>query len=128
MPDFSLSLLARRLFFAIAAFVVIGIGLHERQAEAHHGWSSYESEARTLVGPIKTANYANPHGSIEMTAEGRDYTVILAPVARMNSRGLSAGMLTIGKEVTVIGYVSRNDPAEVRAENITVDGKKVELR
>ena len=128
MPDFSLSLLARRVFFAVAAFAVIGIGLHERQAEAHHGWSSYESEARTLVGPITASRYANPHGSIEMTAEGRDYTVILAPVARMNSRGLSAEMLKTGTEVTVIGYVSRNDSGEVRAESITVNGKTVELR
>lgn len=128
MPDFSLSLLARRLFFAIAAFAVIGIGLHERQAEAHHGWSSYESEARTLVGPVTALSYANPHGTIEMTAEGKAYRVILAPVSRMNSRGLSAEMLAVGTQVTVVGYVKRDDPGEVRAESISVGGKTVELR
>jgi hypothetical protein len=33
-----------------------------------------------------------------------------------------------GTAATVVGYPSRNDPTEMRAERITVDGKTTELR
>jgi hypothetical protein len=37
-------------------------------------------------------------------------------------------MLKPGTVVTVLGYQHRKVPTEMRAENITVDKKKVELR
>jgi len=46
----------------------------------------------------------------------------------MQNRGLSAEMLAVGRKVTVVGYPSRNDAQEMRAERITANGKTVELR
>ena len=48
--------------------------------------------------------------------------------SRMSSRGISGGDLKAGMQATVDGYPSRDDPAEMRAERITLDGKVYELR
>jgi hypothetical protein len=34
----------------------------------------------------------------------------------------------VGKTVRAVGYASKVDPSEMRAERITVDGKTVEMR
>ena len=120
--------LARRLLLMLGLAALAAFALHQN-ANAHHGWSSYDSsQTLTLTGPIKSASYDNPHGTLTMTAEGKEWLVILAPPLRMDSRGLKPDMLTEGKEVTVEGYQNRRDPQEVRVERITVDGKTVELR
>ena len=54
--------------------------------------------------------------------------VVLAPPSRMERRGLLASALGVGTKATVMGYPSRTDPAELRAERITLNGKTVELR
>ena len=100
---------------------------------AHHGWSDYDADARlTLKGIVKASSYENPHASITLNADSRTYTVILAPVSRMEGRGASREALAVGKEVTVIGYPSRTRPGEVRAERIQFReadaDKTVELR
>ena len=50
--------------------------------------------------------------------------VVLAPVARMQTRGLTEAMLKPGTVVTVLGYQHRKTTTEMRAENITVDKEK----
>ena len=40
----------------------------------------------------------------------------------------SAHATAPGNKATVVGYPSRNDPNEMRAERITIAGKTVELR
>jgi hypothetical protein len=59
---------------------------------------------------------------------GKTWLVVLAPPSRMENRGLPKGMLKAGVKATVVGYPSRNDPRELRAERITIEGKTVELR
>ncbi|HET8727861.1 MAG TPA: DUF6152 family protein [Alphaproteobacteria bacterium] len=98
-------------------------------AWAHHGWSSYDAETvLVLEAPILAARYQNPHGEIEMEAEGTRWLVTLAPPARMERRGLSREQLVPGKTVTVEGYPSREHEDEMRAERITIDGSTIELR
>src|SRR5690606_37128691 len=59
---------------------------------------------------------------------GKVWLVILAPPFRMQNRGLPSEMLKPGTTVTVVGYPNRTDPAEMRAERISVNGKTTELR
>jgi hypothetical protein len=54
--------------------------------------------------------------------------VTLAPPFRMQNRGLPSDALKPGATVTVVGYPNRNDPAEMRAERITVNNQTTELR
>lgn len=102
-------------------------------ASAHHGWSDYDAGNQlTLKGRIRNSSYESPHAVLTLDAAGRSYTVILAPVSRMESRGASREAVAVGQEVTVVGYPSRTHPGEVRAERILIkDGgaeKTVELR
>lgn len=128
MEPIALRPLARRLLLMLALAALAAIALHQN-ASADHGWSRYDSSKLVaLAGSIKSASYENPYGTLAMTAEGKEWLVILAPPFRMDSRGLRPDMLTEGKEVTVEGHANRNAPRELRAERVTVDGKTVELR
>jgi len=98
-------------------------------AAAHHGWSSYDSDnAITLSGTITEASYTYPHGTIMLETQGKTWLAVLAPPSRMSARGLPSSDLAVGAQATVQGYPSRQDPKEMRAERITINGKTIELR
>lgn len=98
-------------------------------AHAHHGWSGYDgSKEMTLTGTIREAGYEHPHGYVRLEAGGKVWVVVLAPPTRMENRGLPRTVLTPGVTATVVGYPSRTDPGELRAERITIAGKTTELR
>ena len=95
----------------------------------HHGWSEYDQD-KTLTenGVIKEYGYENPHGFVKLEVNGKLRLVILAPPARMNSRGLPKDALNVGSKITVVGYQNRRNADEMRAERIIFEGKTVELR
>jgi hypothetical protein len=98
-------------------------------ALAHHGWSEYDtSKALKLTGKVLESGYEHPHGFIRFQAPGKTWNVILAPPSRMENRGLTKAMLKPGATVTVEGYANRDEPEEMRAERVIVDGKTIELR
>jgi len=98
-------------------------------ATAHHGWSGYDaSKALNLTGTIREAGYEHPHGFLKLEVPGKVWVVTLAPPSRMENRGLAAAMLKPGTTATVVGYPSRTDAGEMRAERITIDGRTTELR
>lgn len=110
---------------ALAAAILLSAG----SADAHHGWGSYDAaQALTLTGKIQDMTYANPHGVLKLEVPGKVWVVILAPPFRMQNRKLPAEVLKVGTTVTIVGYPSRTDPAEMRAERITVNGQTTELR
>ena len=116
---------AGRFKSAAAAAVV----LTTSAAWAHHGWSSYDADqVVTLEAPLTVVHYRNPHAEVEVDRNGKPWVVILAPTGRMQSRGLAADALKVGKVITIEGYPRKDGTAEIRAERITVDGKSVELR
>ena len=58
----------------------------------------------------------------------RTWDVVLAPVARMEARGLTPEMLGPGKPVTLVGYPRKDGTPEMRIERVIASGKTVELR
>ena len=113
----------------VAAIVHMTLALAALPALAHHGWSGYDSSKEMrLDGVIKESGYEHPHGHIRLEASGKIWTVTLAPPSRMENRGLPSSMLAPGTKAAVVGYPSRTDPAEMRAERIIIAGKTVELR
>jgi hypothetical protein len=60
--------------------------------------------------------------------DGAMWEATLAPLSRMQLRGLSEELLKPGTPVVVEGYPSTRNQHEMRAERITVAGKTVELR
>jgi hypothetical protein len=110
---------------AAALAVLVGAGV----AGAHHGWSGYDAtKPLTLDGTIRASGYEHPHGGVHLETRDKTWKVVLAPPSRMENRGLTRGMLTPGTRATVVGYPSRTDPDEMRAERITIGDKTTELR
>lgn len=98
-------------------------------AAAHHGWGSYDvAGAFTITAPIDHLDWSNPHAHLRLKHNGAEWEATLAPLSRMQLRGLSEAMLKLGTVVSVEGYPSTRTPNEMRAERITVAGKTVELR
>ena len=99
-------------------------------ALAHHGWSSFDTKkVLDHTGPIARSSYANPHGTLYMAHQGRELTIELAPVSRMQTRGLAEADLAPGKVVRVYAYQNRGNPDVYRAEWVEPAGKaRVELR
>lgn len=98
-------------------------------ALAHHGWSSYDaSKTIEVTARLSSVTWGNPHGSATVTWQGNTWEVVLAPVARMEARGLTRQMLTSGKPVTLVGYPRKDGVTEMRIERVIAAGKTVELR
>ena len=93
-------------------------------AFAHHGWGSYDAnKPLTVTGPILTSKFENPHATITVQGSDKVWTVTLAPISRMSSRGATERIVAVGQNVSAYGY-----PSTMRAERITVNGKTYEMR
>lgn len=111
------------------ALAALALTLAAPAALAHHGWSEYDQTSTlTLEGRVDEMGYEHPHGYLKLATKGKTWVAVLAPPSRMDNRGLSKAMLKPGTSVTVVGYASRGNPDEMRAERIIVGGKTVELR
>jgi hypothetical protein len=98
-------------------------------AIAHHGWSLYDpGKTLKIEAPLLDVRYRNPHAEVAVQYQGSRWEVILAPINRMEARGVPEQALTVGKVVTIEGYPRQDGIHEIRAERITVDGKTAELR
>jgi Family of unknown function (DUF6152) len=112
----------------LTAGVVLALAL-ATAALAHHGWSGYDAgKPLTVTGTIKVSGYEHPHGFVRLETPEKVWVVTLAPPSRMENRGLPSAMLKAGSTATVMGYPSRTDPDEMRAEWIAIDGKTTQLR
>jgi hypothetical protein len=112
---------------AVAIFAVFA--LLTGAALAHHGWGSYDAaKPVTAAGPIVTSKFENPHATITVKGSDKIWTVTLAPTSRMSSRGATAEVVAVGKNISAYGYPSTVEKDEMRAERITVDGKIYEMR
>lgn len=104
-----------------AALLVPSIAL------AHHGWSSYDSSKEIDVSvQLRDVRWSNPHGSAKAVYNRQLWTVVLAPVSRMEARGLTRAMLR--KPVRLIGYPRSDGTREMRIERVVATGKTIELR
>lgn len=98
-------------------------------ALAHHGWSSYdETKVIKHRSALSDVRWGNPHGSAKVRYQGANWDVILAPVSRMEARGLTRAMVGPRNVVVIEGYPRRDGTREMRIERVTADGKTVELR
>lgn len=101
-------------------------------ALAHHGWTGYdESKAFTVTGVIREAKWENPHVLIRLQADegkGKTWLAYLAPINRMETRGLQKDAIKVGGTATLMGYPHKTTADELRAERIIISGKTTELR
>jgi Family of unknown function (DUF6152) len=115
--------ISRRLFLAAPALVTVA------PAFAHHGWGGFDtSRVLDFTGPVARSTWANPHGTLWMMRERDELVIELAPVSRMQARGLAETEVAAGQRVRVFAYQNRGNPLVHRAEWIEVAGRRVELR
>ena len=113
----------RTILITLAAVVSAGA------AWAHHGWGSYDAtKVFTISAPVESLSWADPHAHVMLKYQGASWEATLAPLFRMQSRGITQDMLKPGTPVVVEGYPSTRTEHEMRAERITVAGEVVELR
>ncbi len=104
-------------------------GAFATAAMAHHGWGSYDAARKfTIQSPVKHLQWQNPHVHIHLEHENATWTIVLAPISRMERRGLAPDMIKAGIEVATEGYPSKREEHEMRAERIKVGGTTYELR
>ncbi len=119
----------RNTLAILAAAAALALAAAPGGALAHHGWSSYDATVLVRVtAPLSSLSWGNPHGTATVVHQGKTWDVILAPVSRMEARGLTEDMLAPGKTVTLEGYARKDGTAELRLERIIAQGKTVELR
>ena len=110
-------------------FLVMLIAVLSAFESFHHGWANYNQE-KTLdyKGTVQELKYENPHAIAKVKEKSKTWTVILAPLSRMEARGLNADMIKKGSTIQVVGYPHKEIKDEMRAERIFVNGEKYELR
>lgn len=97
-------------------------------ASAHHGWSAYDAQKQlSIEAPIAEIRWANPHGAAAVQYQGKRWEVVLAPILRMEQRGLTADMLKKAKKVTLIGQPRTDGTPEMKIQRIVVEGKEYNL-
>lgn len=118
--------MARTAFAAFAAIAALAL---PAGAIAHHGWSSYD-DAKVIKhrAALTDVRWANPHGTAKVRYQNATWDVILAPVSRMEARGLSHKMVGPGKRVVLEAYPRRDGTREMRIERVIAAGRTVELR
>lgn len=98
-------------------------------ALAHHGWSTYDpAKPITVTGQLRDVTWSNPHSGGKIVWQKKTWDVVMAPVARMEARGLSRAMLAGGKPVTLEGQIRKDGTPEMKIDRLTLDGKAYELR
>jgi hypothetical protein len=98
-------------------------------ALAHHGWTSYdEKQVIKIKANLTDVRWANPHGSASVKYKNATWHVVLAPVSRMEARGLTKEMLGPKQQVVLEGYPRRDGTHEMRIERVTAGNRTVELR
>ncbi len=99
-----------------------------QSAMAHHGWGWASDQEFVLTGKIANVRLGNPHGELTLEAEAAKWVVEVGQPWRNERAGLTAGLLSIGRVVTVHGHRSAKQGERlVKAERMVIDGKSYNL-
>lgn len=95
----------------------------------HHGWADYDQTKPTdFKAKIEEVTYENPHVLAKVKYKKEMTVVYLAPITRMESRGLNQDMIKKGTTIRFVAYPHKTEKNEMRAERIFVGDDKFELR
>jgi hypothetical protein len=111
---------------AAALFLMLALGA--TSALAHHGWSGYLDEDFTLTGVVEAVDLGNPHGRLDVRADGGVWNVVLGPPARNQRAGITDGVIQVGDTVTAYGKRHRDpDRLEMKTERLEVGGQLYDI-
>jgi hypothetical protein len=101
--------------------------------QAHHSFAVHFVADRliTLEGTVTSFRFTNPHGIVTFTVKGEDGTLeewraeTNSPNA-LRRRGWTRDSISVGDEITVLGFPTRDGTPYVRISKITfADGREL---
>ena len=97
-------------------------------ALAHHGWTWTTGGNIELLGIIKSAKLGNPHGILEVDAEGEKWMVEVGQPWRNERAGLKDGDLAVGVEIRAVGQPSANiEDKRMKVERLYIGEQEYNL-
>ena len=113
----------------LKALLTVSAAVTLATAHAHHGWNDYDAKTTlNLTGTIVESKYENPHATLKLKSGDKTWFAWLAPLFRMEARGMNGEMVKVGATITLVGYPSTSKKDELRVERVIVNGKTIELR
>jgi hypothetical protein len=110
---------AHRFNRRAAAALFLTLALGAPAALAHHGWSGYGDDDFVLTGVVEAIDLGNPHGHLDVRADGGVWNVVLGPPARNQRAGITDGVIKVGDTVTAYGHRHREpDRLEMKTERL----------
>ena len=105
--------------------LAVAMALTASAALAHHGWRWTDGDQFELTGTIVHADLGNPHGVLSIDAGEEVWAAEVGQPWRNDRAGLTDEMMSVGREITVIGERA-TDPEQLRmkAEVVVVDGTR----
>lgn len=96
---------------------------------ASQGWGLYDTDQTLILrGQLKTVRYADPLVRVSLDYRHKEWSVVLGPFSRLESRGMTYTDLKPGRLVILVGHPRKDGTPEMRAERIVLDGRTLELR
>jgi hypothetical protein len=121
----------RRLFQPSTWLSVLALAagmLVMQAATAHHGWGWASEEEFELTGKITNVRLGNPHGLLNVDANGEKWVVEVGQPWRNEQAGLTDNLLTVGRTITAHGHRSKKESEKLmKAERVIIDGKSYNL-
>jgi hypothetical protein len=114
--------------FLFAALMAVALAVPAGVAFAHHGWSWTTGGNIELTGVIKAVRLGNPHGILEVDADGEIWTVEVGQPWRNSRAGIKEGDFAEGVEIRAIGEPAA-DPSEklLKVERFFLGGREYVL-
>ncbi len=117
----------KRIPLAAIAFA-LGVLMLPAIGTAHHGWAWTTGGNIELTGIISKVKLGNPHGILEVDAEGEKWTVEVGQPWRNERAGLKDGDLAVGVEIRAVGQPSANiEDKRMKVERLYIGEQEYNL-
>ena len=113
-------------------YVLFGLVILTGLAEAHHGYVAFDTKSQvTFKGVVTDFHWTNPHCVVDFevkddTGKVRTWHGEMSSPSHLVPKGWSAATLESGDQITVTGYLGKNNVPSLWIKQILLpDGKEL---